>query len=104
MRTLRFDVRGQKLSRAPDCDFSGLVRGTNGYLKALFVTDGEWNNCKKAAAFYTVDGKEFAAPVVGGECEIPAEALIGEVFSVRLIGLRVDYKITTNKLFIEQEG
>lgn len=104
MRTLRFNVTGQKLARAPECDFSGIVRGTSGYLKAQFATDGEWNGCKKAAAFYDMFGNEHAAPVIGGECEIPKEALGGEIFAVRLTGMRAGYKITTNKLFIEQEG
>jgi len=103
MRTLRFDVRGQKLTCAPGCDFSGLVRGTDGYLRALFATDGDWSGCKKAAAFYTVTGKEHAAPVINGECVIPKAVLSGEVFGVRLIGKRKGYTITTNKLFIEQE-
>lgn len=104
MRTLCFNVKGQKLSRAPECDFSGIVRGTAGYLKAQFATDGEWIGCKKAAAFYDIFGKEHAAPVIDGVCEIPKEALNGEVFAVRLTGMRAGYKITTNKLFIEQEG
>lgn len=104
MRTLRFDVNGQKLACSPGCDFSGLVRGTEGYLRAAFATDGDWSGCKKAAAFYTVTGKEYAAPVINGECEIPHEVLGGVVFGVRLIGMREDYKITTNIKYIEQEG
>lgn len=104
MRTLCFDVKGQKLTRAPDSDFSGLVRGTAGYLHAKFSTDSEWNGCKKAAAFCDMTGKEFAAPVINGVCEIPKEALAGEVFSVCLAGMRAGYKITTNKLYIEQGG
>ena len=104
MRSLRFDVNGQKLTCAPGCDFSGLVRGTSGYLRAAFATDGAWSGCKRAAAFYTVTGKEHARPVIDGECEIPAEVLGGPVFGVRLVGMREDYKITTNIVYIEQEG
>ena len=34
MRTLEFDVRGQKLEKREGSDFSGLVAGTDGYLQA----------------------------------------------------------------------
>ena len=104
MRTLRFDVNGQKLTCAPGCDFTGLVRGTEGYLRAAFSTDGAWSGCKRAAAFFTVTGKEHARPVIDGECEIPPQVLTGQVFGVRLVGMRADYKITTNIIYIEQEG
>ena len=36
MRTLKFVVDKQIIKQNPDCDFSGLVPGTDGYLQAEF--------------------------------------------------------------------
>ena len=36
MRLLRFCVVGQKLSRNPESDFTGLIRGSKGFLKCSF--------------------------------------------------------------------
>ena len=47
MRILRFTVDAQKISPDPDCDFSGLVSGTAGYLKASFKFSKEWSGMVK---------------------------------------------------------
>lgn len=49
MRILQFRINGQKLSK--DGDFSNLVAGTKGYLKAAFNFDEDWDGCRKAAVF-----------------------------------------------------
>ena len=36
MRTLKFIVEGQIIKQDPNCDFSNLVPGTEGYLRAEF--------------------------------------------------------------------
>ncbi len=36
MRILKFIVNKQKIRPDPTCDFSGLIKGTSGYLKASF--------------------------------------------------------------------
>ena len=43
MRILKFVVENQKIKQDPSCDFSGLVAGTEGYLKAEFVFSKEWD-------------------------------------------------------------
>ena len=48
-RTLVFKINRQKIEK--DGDFSGLVKGTRGYLQASFSYTNEWNGCKKAAVF-----------------------------------------------------
>lgn len=37
MRTLKFIVEAQNIKEDPNCDFSGLVKGTKGYLYAEFI-------------------------------------------------------------------
>lgn len=95
MRVLKFDVSGQSIKKDPDCNFDGIVKGTKGYLQAEFTFDKEWDGCKIAAVF-TKYGKEYAAPLKNNVCEIPDEALTYKEFSVKVVGVRNDYRITTN--------
>lgn len=102
MRTLKFIVTGQNITLDPSCDYTGLVAGSVGYLRAEFRTDAAWNGCKVAASFWR--GKtEHAVAVARGACIIPAEALTREMFGVSLTGARAGYRINTNKIFVHQE-
>lgn len=102
MRILKFQVETQQINKAPGCDFTGIVSGTEGYLLAQFDFTSEWNGCKKAAAFYSL-GKEYGAAIVNGVCEIPAEALLWTEFEVSVVGIKEGYRITTNKCKVTQE-
>lgn len=51
MRTLKFIITGQKITKDPDCDFTGIVAGTQGYLRAEFSVSEEWAGCRMAAIF-----------------------------------------------------
>lgn len=106
MRTLKFIVDGQIIKQDPNCDFSGLVPGTEEYLRAEFDFSPEWRGCTKVAAFYSIMGKEYPAQVLedGKTCTIPEEALRRRVFKVQVLGKSGDLKITTNKLAISQNG
>ena len=104
MRTLLFVVDGQKLSKSPKCDFSGISPGTSGYLMAKFRLGREWKGCRVAASFWCL-GKEYPAIVSpDGTCVVPGDALAWSNFKVSLTGIREGYKITTNKLIVEQGG
>lgn len=59
MRILKFKVENQKIYQDPSCDFTGLVKGTSGYLKAFFSFSPEWNGCKIAASFLA-DGQRIS--------------------------------------------
>lgn len=102
-RILKFMVSKQIVGKYPDCDFSGIVKGSEGYLTAMFVFSREWYGCKIAASFWSGE-KEYAVPVKNGRCAIPAEALKRNQFYVSLTGVMEGYKITTNKLKVSQEG
>lgn len=105
MRILKFIVEGQSIKPDPDCDFSGLVPGTNGYLQAEFAFSPEWASCVKVASFYSAMGKEYTPKVLNqNTCSIPIEALAKREFQVRIIGKCKDYTITTNKLAVRQTG
>ena len=102
MRTLKFIVSGQKLSLDPAGDYTGLVAGSVGYLRARFELDRSWHGCKVAASFWRGE-EEHAALVINGVCLIPAEALEERMFGVSLTGVREGYRIVTNKLYLHQE-
>lgn len=106
MRTLRFIVEGQRIRPDPDCDFSGLVPGSNGYLWAEFSFSSEWKNTSKVAAFWSAMGKEYQPQaLIGGKtCRIPAEALEKKIFKIQVMGKSPDTKLITNKVVINQNG
>lgn len=106
MRILKFSVDGQIIDKNEMCDFSNVVRGTSGYLRAEFSFSPEWNGCVKVAGFYSIYGEEFKPQVLDANngCLIPAEALKRESFVIRVFGKKKDYVITTNRFIIKQSG
>lgn len=103
MRSLIFFAMGQNLQKEPTCDFTGLVRGSKGYLQACFSFDAEWNGCGKVAVFTRL-GKKYAVKLSADTCMIPEEALSYSRLHVHVIGVRDGFRIQTNDIEIEQEG
>lgn len=107
MRTLKFIVDGQIIRKDPDCDFSGLVPGTEGYLEARFTFSKEWNGYIKAAAFYSIMGKELT-PIgltEGEYCIIPSDVCAKRTFKIAVVGQNDEgKKLKTTKITIEQNG
>lgn len=107
MRVLNFIVDGQILKQDPNCDFSGMVPGTNNYVRAKFYFSPEWKTMSKVAAFWSRFGKEYPPKLIenGTTCDIPTEALESKYFKIQVIGKKSDgTTITTNKLEICQNG
>lgn len=100
MRILNFKVDSQVLEQ--DGDFSDIVSGTSGYLKARFNFSDEWAGCLMIASFFN-RGKEYACKLVNNECMIPDEALTDRYFKVQVVGVKRNYKITTTKLKVYQK-
>lgn len=103
MRTLEFKVDGQRLKKQSDCDFSGLVAGSEGYLKAKFTFSDEWLGCKKAASFWIGEREHGALLDSDDSCIIPPEALTGELFQVSVVGMKTGYKIDSTRTKVRQE-
>lgn len=99
-RILKFKVDSQTIQK--DGDFSGLVRGSVGYLSAQFNFSSEWNGCKIAASFWA-NGKEYAVMLRHGMCEIPPEVLTQSRFYVQCTGMRQGFKIKSNKTLVRQD-
>ena len=103
-RVLEFTVDKQRITRKKDCDFSHIVAGSVGYLKAKFYfTSREWKGCKKAASFWLNDTESAELLDETNMCLIPSEALVGEKFEVSVTGLDDTFKIVTNKTKVKQE-
>lgn len=103
MRVLKFIVNGQSLQKDPNCDFSGIIRESIGYLVAEFSFDSAWEGCTIAASFWHF-GEEHAALVQNNRCMIPDEALRGFSVGVTLRGVKKGYSISTNRVMFEQGG
>lgn len=107
MRTLKFIVEDQIIRPDPNCDFSNLVPGTEGYLQAEFSFSSEWAGCMRVATFYSMMGTEYSPQVLedGRACMIPAEALKRKTFKVQVLGKGTNSKkMVTNKLAVSQNG
>lgn len=106
MRVLRFIVDNQIIRKDPNCDFSGLVPGSRGFLRAEFQFSKEWDGCAKVAGFYSPLGREYPPRVLadGKTCIIPPEALEKRFFKVQVVGQKSDLKFKTNKVTISQNG
>ena len=109
-RILEFKVDKQLIQKMPGCDFSGIVAGSAGYLKAKFHFSDEWKDCVKVASFGTVDLASLAYsdyPIIldkNDMCEIPSDVLVGQTFLVHVVGgKKPHYRINTNVLKVRQE-
>ena len=69
----------------------------------MWTLSREWAGCKIAASFYRFDQEIDAAPVIGENCMIPDSVTDYREFEVSLVGVRKGYRITTNRVKIEQE-
>lgn len=105
MRTLRFIVNAQKISPDPNCDFSGLIPETSGYLKTAFSFSADWAGMVKVAEFrkYTCDDS-VSVPIINGECAVPDTVTGGKAWYVKIVGKRGGVIIPTGNCKVEQEG
>lgn len=110
-RTLEFNASRQKLTKSRDCDFTHLVAGSVGYLKAKFNFSDEgnaWAGCVMAASFWIGDTEYPVMLDKFGCCDIPPEVTASRVFYVSVSGMSAgevsNYLITTNKIKIVQRG
>ena len=108
MRTLEFEVRGQKLERKKSCRWENIVAGSVNYLRVKFYFYGnEWTDYDKAVSFFA-DGsgglKEDGVLLDNNDsCVIPARILIGPEFSLSVSGIKGNNMIKTNRVTVEQE-
>lgn len=108
MRLLEFEVKQQRLSKMPGCDFSHIVAGTDGYLRAKFNFSKEWEGCVKVASFFDEDRREYCVVLDKDDsCDIPAGALVGGYFDVEVTGAKTglvneSYKIKTIEYRVKQ--
>ena len=105
MRTLRFKVSGQELTRAPGCNFSNIIAGTSGYLQAAFEFGQDWDGTVQVAAFYPyLQSQEVGRLIKDGTCIVPDEITAYDTFKIGVVGQRENgQRITTNLITIKQE-
>ena len=105
MRILKFEANGQKLKKESSCDFSGIVPGTSGYLKASFSFSAEWTGMVKVAEFRKLTSDEpVSVPIINNECMVPVEVTGGNKWYVKVVGKKDDVIIPTENYRVRQEG
>lgn len=106
VRILKFIVDGQEIKNDPNCDFNGLVPGTDGYLLAEFSFSKEWKKAAKVVGFWDGDDIECPPRLLkdGKSCVIPAEALKSKRFKIQIIGKTSDSRLTTQRIEVCQNG
>lgn len=104
MRTLKYIVEEQRLSKDPSCDFSNLVSGSSGYVNLEISAIGDsWSGCSKVVCFEAGGEKEFIG-VVNGLCDIPSQFGKRKSYKISVYGVRKDgYEIHTNSIWIKQK-
>lgn len=104
-RILEFDVNKQRLRKRPGCDFTGIVAGSIGYLRAKFyLSPEEWEDCTVKVARFWLDDSEHSVKLdSNNSCDIPPEVLTGEKFAVSVLGVASKYQIETNEVKVKQE-
>lgn len=100
MRELAFTVSGQTLRKAGD--FSGIVTGSQGFLRCRFDFDQTWDGFAKVAAFTAGDGSEHAERITGGTCPVPDAVTSGDSFTVRVVGKRDGARAETTAATVRQ--
>lgn len=105
MRTLKFIVDKQLILKDPDCDFSGLIPGTDEWLKAEFSFSAEWDGFAKTISFWSPLGMPYPQCALqnDGVCLIPEEATKMRIFKISVKGTKGEATLTTNKIAIIQD-
>lgn len=104
MRTLNFIIEGLSIRKDPQCDFSGIVPGTKGYLRATFKFDSDWSGCEKMVVFSRFGIERIPIRVINNSCEIPSDVLLRRSFKLKIIGVKPGLRLVTNNLEVKQDG
>jgi hypothetical protein len=105
MRTLRFIVDDQIIKQDPNCDFSNLIPGSAGYIRAEFDFSPAWQGFVKVAGF--AGRNHECEPQIledGRSCVVPADALESRFFDIKIFGRKDDMRLTTNHVRVYQNG
>lgn len=103
MRNLKFSVEGDRLAKDPACDFSGIQSGCSGFLRCMFNFSAQWAGYRRIAVF-SAGIQETAVEIQGGAATVPSEVLAGRRMQVKVIGVKPDARIITNKIYLRLEG
>ena len=106
MKTLKFIVNNQSISKDPNCDFSGLFPGSAKAIRAEFTFSPEWDGYVKVVGFWSQMDTEYPPQEIQDDswCMIPVEALTKVTFKMRVLGKRNGKKLMTKPITVYQNG
>lgn len=85
-RVLKFIVKNQKIIKDKECDFTGLVAGSQGMLKAQIEFSREWEGMNKIVVFTMLGQIKMEKLDKYGVCIIPSDVLKYNKFYVSVVG------------------
>ena len=104
MKTLPFEVNGQKLEKSDNESFESLIRGSTGYLKCSFTFDESWDGYTKAVEFLSIESPKYFFLNKDNTIDIPSNITSLPYFNVKLIGiLGKESKFSTNAVLVKQK-
>ena len=102
VRTLEFVIDGQRLKKDPNCNFSGIVAGSKGYLTCHFTFSSEWKGLNKAVIFKDGD-KKIYEPIKYDACKVPDEITDSSRIHIQIAGKDDAMFLQTNDAVIIQK-
>ena len=99
MRTLKFNVNNDTITKDSESDFSNLSKEST--IQAVFSFSKDWDGYAKVAGFSRA-GKELEPKILlhGTTCDVPYEALCGTFFRMSIIGKKGNNKKQTRQILI----
>lgn len=101
MRELKFNVKGQTLEKDPNCDFDGLIMGSNNYICLVFNFSDEWKEARRAIEFTAGNMNKFYE--IDSAVILPEEITVKPYFKITLHAVSGDTQFKTNSVLIRQE-
>lgn len=101
MKTLKFIVKNQKISKDGTCDFK-VIKGTENFIQCRFSFDSSWDGFEKVVLFMSKGITDYVK-LVDNKAALPYSMSNKPYYYVRVIGSNGKAKILTNRIMVKQE-
>lgn len=101
MKTLKFIVKNQKISKDGTCDFK-VQRGTENFIKCQFQFDSSWDGFEKVAVFMSKGITDYVK-LIDNKASLPFSMSNKPYYYVRVIGSNGKAKILTSRIMVKQD-
>jgi hypothetical protein len=104
MREIKFNVNQQRIKNVDS--ICHIYKGTDNYLRLVFVFNEDWANCVKAISFVRKNKEELPMLLENDSCTVPSEAFDETQLMFYVVGKKNSpkYRIETQKFIIKLGG